>query len=181
MTSNSACSATCGGGLTFSTDVTCNDDGYNNTDVGRQMDACLTCESTSTASLPSDGNDTAKNDLYWFLCKDPIKCTCSTLSGPPTNHALVRSVNMKYTVQICLFINTTDTSGMPACDTACNPLQTVLETSWFTTPMATQYNYCDIDSGSFPANADTCASCLQGKPGSVVLGNCEYHYHHAKS
>jgi hypothetical protein len=69
VTSNSLCYATCGGGLTFSTDLTCNDDGYNNTDVGRKMDACLTCESTSTASLPSDGNDTAKNDLYWFLCK----------------------------------------------------------------------------------------------------------------
>jgi hypothetical protein len=80
---------------------------------------------------------------------------------------------MKYTVETCLFNNITDTSGMPACDNACNPLKTVLETSWFTTPMATQYNYCDIDSGSFPANADGCASCLQGKPGSVVLGNCE--------
>jgi hypothetical protein len=71
VTSNSACSSTCGGGLTYSTDLTCNDDGYNNTDVGRKMDPCLTCESTSTASLPSDGNDTAKNDLYWFLCKEP--------------------------------------------------------------------------------------------------------------
>jgi hypothetical protein len=70
VTSNSNCYSTCGGGLTFGTDLTCNDDGYNNTDVGRKMDACLTCESTSTASLPSDGNDTAKNDLYWFLCKE---------------------------------------------------------------------------------------------------------------
>lgn len=113
--------------------------------------------------------------------RDLIKRTCFTSSESPTNHALVRSVNMKYTVQVCLFTNTTDTSGMPACDTACNPVQTVLETSWFTTPMATQYNYCDIDSGSFPANADTCASCLRGKPGSVVLGNCEYNYNRAKS
>src|SRR5271170_374947 len=80
---------------------------------------------------------------------------------------------MKYTVETCLFTNTTATSGMPACDTSCNSLQMVLETSWFTKPMATQYNYCDIDGGSFPANADTCASCLRGKPGSVVLGNCE--------
>jgi hypothetical protein len=69
VTSNSPCYSTCGGGLTFSTDLTCNDDGYNNTNVGRKMDACLICESTSTASLPSDGNDTAKDDLYWFLCK----------------------------------------------------------------------------------------------------------------
>lgn len=173
VTSNSACYATCGGGLTYSTDLTCNDDGYNNTDVGRKMDACLTCESTSTASLPSDGNDTAKNDLYWFLCKDtpeaasPLTRTCLSLTA-------YMSVNMKYTVETCLFNNITDTSGMPACDNACNPLQTVLETSWFTTPMATQYNYCDIDSGSFPANAGGCASCLQGKPGSVVLGNCKY-------
>lgn len=72
VTSNSPCYSTCGGGLTFGTDLTCNDNGYNSTDAGRKMDACLICESTSTASLPSDGNDTAKNDLYWFLCKGAL-------------------------------------------------------------------------------------------------------------
>ena len=175
VTSNSPCSSTCGGGLTYGTDLTCNDDGYNNTDTGRKMDACLTCESTSTASLPSDGNDTAKNDLYWFICKHPVKPYLLHFASNPSTDCPLSCflVNMKYTVETCLYTNTSDTSGMPACDNACSPIQTVIETSWFTTPMAAQYDYCDIDKASFPANAATCADCLQGKSGSVVLGNCE--------
>lgn len=70
-------------------------------------------------------------------------------------------VNMKYIVETCLVSNVTATSGMPACENACSPLKTVLETSWFTTPMTTQYHYCDIDSGSFPANTGVCVSCKE--------------------
>ena len=87
VTSSSSCLSTCGGGLTFSTDITCSDRGYNNTDIGRKMQACLECESTSTASLPSEGNDTAKNDLYWLLCKKAGKLLDDWLADYSLNHS----------------------------------------------------------------------------------------------
>lgn len=67
--SNSPCHSTCGGGTTPGGALNCQDGGYNTTDKGRQMEACLECESTSTVANPSNGNDTGKTDLYWFICK----------------------------------------------------------------------------------------------------------------
>lgn len=67
--SNSPCHSTCGAPSTPAGALTCQDNGYNTTNDGRKMQACLECESTSTISNPSNGNDTGKADLYWFMCK----------------------------------------------------------------------------------------------------------------
>lgn len=53
------------------------------------------------------------------------------------------------------------------------PLRSVYKTDWYGgsnfTPI---YTYCD-DAG-FQQYADKCESCLHGKNGTYILGNCEW-------
>jgi hypothetical protein len=69
VASGSSCADICEGpGLTFSSDLTCNDEGYSNTAKGDTMHDCLVCESTSTHDT-GDTSTPQNNDIYWFLCK----------------------------------------------------------------------------------------------------------------
>lgn len=79
---------------------------------------------------------------------------------------------MKYTLQTCVIDSSSKTTQVQACSDECSPIGPVLDTLWLsTTPYANQYDYCSIQSGSFPADAPACAACLQSQEGSVVLGN----------
>lgn len=147
VVTGSQCFGSCGGGSTASTDLVCNDDDYTQTQYGQKMAGCLSCESTSLAvntSMPDGGT----TDEYWFM------------------------FNMKYTLQVCVIDSTSKIAAVQTCSTDCQPLQPVLDALWLsTTPYANQYDYCSVNSGSFPADAGKCAACLQSHPGSVVLGN----------
>jgi hypothetical protein len=86
---------------------------------------------------------------------------------------LTRAVNMKYTLQYCMFQENGSTPNLPQCQADCAGLYPVLQTSWFTSPPLSQYAYCSINETAFPTYASTCAKCLQSYDGSVVLGNCK--------
>lgn len=69
VTSGSTCADICEGPtLTYSDDLTCDDDGYFNTANGDTMHDCLVCESKSTATAGNNSNP-QNNDIYWFLCE----------------------------------------------------------------------------------------------------------------
>ncbi|KAI9717846.1 MAG: hypothetical protein M1828_007085 [Chrysothrix sp. TS-e1954] len=59
---------------------------------------------------------------------------------------------MKYTLQTCMFDNTTNTPNSMACANECSGTRPVLETA-------------------FTTNAPDCISCLRNFTGSVILGN----------
>ncbi|KAJ9494439.1 hypothetical protein LTR99_010796 [Exophiala xenobiotica] len=147
VASGSSCADICEGpGLTFPSDLTCNDEGYFNTAKGDTMHDCLVCESTSTHDT-GDTSTPQNNDIYWFL------------------------FNMKYTLQYCMFQTNDSTPNLPQCESDCAGLYPVLQSSWFSPTAAQQYDYCSINNTAFPQYADQCASCLQAGTGSVILGN----------
>ncbi|KAI9778841.1 MAG: hypothetical protein M1835_004831 [Candelina submexicana] len=145
-TKNSPCTNACGGTLTQQGELNCNDDAFNTTDNGRKMKSCLQCESTSTMTNSSSTTD---SDQYWFM------------------------FNMKYSLQVCLFDSLSDAAHYTSCTPQCGNLRTVLQTTWSPAkdPSLPLYDYCAIDSGSFPWNADACATCLRTVSGSQVLAN----------
>ncbi|KAK6373693.1 hypothetical protein LTS17_008186 [Exophiala oligosperma] len=147
VTSGSTCADICEGPtLTYSDDLTCDDDGYFNTANGDTMHDCLVCESKSTATAGNNSNP-QNNDIYWFL------------------------FNMKYTLEYCMFQGNGSTPNLPQCQSDCAGLYPVLASSWFTPTPAEQYDYCSINNTAFPTYVDECASCLQARSGSVILGN----------
>lgn len=82
-------------------------------------------------------------------------------------------VNMKYTLEYCMFQGNGSTPNLPQCQSDCAGLYPVLASSWFTPTPAEQYDYCSINNTAFPTYVDECASCLQARSGSVILGNCK--------
>ncbi|KAL6242512.1 hypothetical protein RBB50_010652 [Rhinocladiella similis] len=147
VTSGSTCADICEGPtLTYSDDLTCTDEGYFNTANGDTMHDCLVCESKSTANT-GDNSNPQNNDIYWLL------------------------FNMKYTLQYCMFQGNGSTPNLPQCQADCAGLYPVLQSSWFTPVAAEQYDYCSINNTAFPTYVDKCASCLQARSGSVILGN----------
>ncbi|OCT44266.1 hypothetical protein CLCR_05991 [Cladophialophora carrionii] len=162
VTNTSLCADACNGpSLTYSSDLSCSDDEYWNTADGVLFRSCLDCESTSSAES-GDTSTPQNNDLYWFLCE----------GGAPRYLARAdRTVNMKYTLQFCMFQGNGSTPNLPQCEADCAGLYPVLQTSWFSPEPAEQYAYCSINDTAFPTYASTCASCLLSDEGSVVLGN----------
>ena len=66
----------------------------------------------------------------------------------------------------------TKSAGVNACSTACSPLTDTLKVQWLAKkPYVGQYDYCSADAESYTQAAVSCAKCLQGKTGTVVLGN----------
>jgi len=84
---------------------------------------------------------------------------------------VISTVNMKYTLEYCLFYSNSSTPSLPRCEADCAGLSPVLLSSWFSPSAAKQYDYCSINNTAFPQYVDQCASCLQAGTGSVVLGN----------
>ncbi|KAE8150800.1 hypothetical protein BDV25DRAFT_153771 [Aspergillus avenaceus] len=76
--------------------------------------------------------------------------------------------NQKFTLQTCLFQRSGETS-ISSCEDSCHPLRSILTSQWYRTNSTLPiYDYC---SSTFGQYAGDCVSCLQGKKGSVILGN----------
>ncbi|KAI1610148.1 hypothetical protein EDD36DRAFT_421237 [Exophiala viscosa] len=177
VTNTSSCVDTCGGvSLTWYTNLTCSDDGYFGTSKGEGMRECLVCESTSSADN-GDLSTPQNNDIYWFLCKHCTSISFFLIMLLASPSPIVRlthdgsTVNMKYTLEYCLFESNSSTPSLPECQADCAGLYPVLMASWFSPTAAKQYEYCSINDTAFTEYAGTCASCLQAGTGSVVLGN----------
>ncbi|KAF9886451.1 hypothetical protein FE257_011483 [Aspergillus nanangensis] len=142
-TNGSSCAEKChGGSPTADSDIVCNDEQYTTTGKGKGMKGCIGCEARSTWTNQSDPED---NDIYWFL------------------------YNQKYTIDYCLWQNSSNTAAVPRCNRYCGPLNGVLGRTWGKD--AGQYDYCDWGNGGLKTYAKDCAACLNSVAGSVVLGN----------
>lgn len=82
---------------------------------------------------------------------------------------------MKYTVESCLFPESSTSPALTACESTCSPLDVVLTYSWFTNGQASagQYDYCAQNGSVFVQYAGGCANCLKTQKDSVILGNCK--------
>lgn len=169
---NSNCDAQCGGGkATSDTDIVCEDSLYTTTDKGKQMKNCLTCESTSTWFNHNSSQD---NDIYWFLCNHPILPKGKRRKINVVANIIKSKDNQKYTIQYCLWGNSSNTSAVPKCNNYCGSLNGALDRTWPTgSNPAGQYDYCGWGNGTLETYAKDCASCLTSINGSVILGNCE--------
>ncbi len=165
-TKNSPCTNACGSSQTDFSELNCNDDGFNTTEKGRKMKSCLECESTSTTTSSSS---TTESDQYWFICE--FRQSLYIRRKAHAN-ALSPVVNMKYTLQHCVFDSKDDAAVYTSCSPKCDSLQTVLRTKWGKAE-APLYRYCELDGGSFPQNADACATCLRTISAAQVLANCK--------
>ncbi|KAK7892243.1 hypothetical protein LTR67_007339 [Exophiala xenobiotica] len=113
VASGSSCADICEGpGLTFPSDLTCNDEGYFNTAKGDTMHDCLVCESTSTHDT-GDTSTPQNNDIYWFLFLSAMKSGCDTQPNATEGQtiALQRDVFDTATVATGTATQTTSTAA----------------------------------------------------------------------
>jgi hypothetical protein len=87
----------------------------------------------------------------------------------------VDSVNLKYTVNSCIFgfsNNSTNSSQVipNTCAGGCGGIQTPLTTNMFQRN-ASMYQYC-LSSNSFLTNSDQCSECLSNQKNETILANC---------
>ena len=93
----SQCYDTCGGGVTLSTDLVCNDIDYTSTQYGQKMAACLNCESTSLATNDSAVYKGGNSDEYWFMCmSDIIRISVANADSPINSQHEVHSPDMRH-------------------------------------------------------------------------------------
>lgn len=160
------CSPTVDATNTTSGDITCYDEDYNGTDVGRTFRDCVSCEMKS----PSIDQTSVQTDLGWALCRllQPYKTAkCGSLTLHP------RLDNMRYAVDTCMYdypqsIN--QTMSKP-CQHSCANISKALETNNLQADGSTPYDYCQDP--SFESNVGSCASCYSVVPNQVYISNCK--------
>lgn len=162
----SVCSQNVDATNTTSGDITCYDEAYNGTDVGRTFRDCVSCEMNSRSFDPSS----AQTDLGWALCRlvQPyLTAKCSSLT--PSS----RLDNMRYAIDTCVydypqFIN--QTTSKP-CQHSCANISKAMETNNLQADGSSPYDYCQDP--SFESNVESCASCYSIVPDQVYISNCK--------
>ncbi|OAA61717.1 hypothetical protein SPI_04576 [Niveomyces insectorum RCEF 264] len=159
VTPGSTCAATCQDDVdaisrspstsaTNASEIVCDNVDYWSTTTGSKYRDCINCLQNSTAVNGSE------NDLAWYL------------------------YNLRYTVDVCLFLDpisppTSTSSSSPCASTSyCQPLRTALETGNLNGSNASEFAYCTADSGVFEGTAlNDCIQCLQADAKQTYLAN----------
>ena len=83
------------------------------------------------------------------------------------------AVNLRYTLDECLFSRRNTTDPLPAgqCSNSCAQISDSIQTNILTPDQSTAYDYCADP--NFLQNAESCASCYRVIPNQIYLSNCE--------
>ena len=185
VSANSGCSSICddqaNGNVsdvfasgTYTRDLVCEDwqlVAPNSTAIGRKWKDCLArvqvhISITGTVRVTLDGS-----------------YVCEIRYHKPVEHADNTAVNMKYTLDWCVFgypQKPNQTLAQSSCGETCSGTNNDMEASLtdellnHTITQQTPFLYCDIYSGAFTKNAVVCIQCLEEVPGSTALVNCKY-------
>jgi len=153
---------------TNTTDISCRDRDYSNTDKGIKFKTCLDCLQNSSKV------DKDESDLRWYICK-PFLAHLAFL--PPTT-LTYSSDNLRYALATCLFA---EPHALPnytldsTCniDQACKPLKDPLTADGLDPVPKQTSGYCTANDGTFMgSHLSSCISCLQATEGQVYLSNC---------
>lgn len=170
VVSGSNCTAVCSQNVdttnTTSGDITCFDEDYNGTDVGRTFRDCVSCEMKSR----SFDQSSAQTDLGWALCR--LVQSYMTVKWSSLTPRL-RIDNMRYAIDTCVYdypqsIN--QTTSKP-CQHSCANIPKALETNSLEADGSAPYDYCQDP--SFEANVEPCASCYSIVPDQIYISNCK--------
>ncbi|KAG5926026.1 hypothetical protein E4U42_003737 [Claviceps africana] len=132
---------------TYTSDVSCRDVDYSNTDAGIKFRTCMQCLQASSKV------DKTESDLKWYI------------------------YNLRFTLTTCLFgepkpLPNGTVASQCNIDKACKSLQAPLTADQLQANPNTSWDYCTAHDGAFmDLSLPSCIYCLQATEGEVYLSN----------
>lgn len=102
----------------------------------------------------------------------------SVIIGPHSNQIPKIIVNMKFTIDWCVFdfpennLTAANTQCAEICGGPDNSAKSALTDRLLQTNATIQYQYCEDGNGAFSKIAQACMDCLDKVPNSKTLKNC---------